>query len=143
MKTNAARRIEHDESEGPKSGLRRKTDRFERKVWREKRKASWQSSRGMFDATIVGERIRELRLARKLSLVMMHERGAPTPSMLGRIEHGLANPSLDTIHDIARALNVRPFALFIGKDRMSWFFLEIHDDAAFDRLRLAIERIGY
>lgn len=143
MKTNAARRIEHDESEGPKSGPRRKIDRYERKERREKRKASWQAARGMFDATIVGERIRELRIARNLSLVMMHERGAPTPSMLGRIEHGLVNPSVDTIGNIARALNVRPFVLFVGKDALSRFFLDVDDDAAFDRLRLALVRIGY
>jgi ribosome-binding protein aMBF1 (putative translation factor) len=145
-KTNAAERIENDESdesEGPKSGRRPNGTRRERVRRARKRKASWQAARGMFDVASVGKRIRDLRLARSLSLVTMHARGAPTPSMLSTIENGLNNPDVHTIHAIARALNVRPFILFVGKDRLSRFFLDVDDDAAFDRLQLALMRIGY
>lgn len=59
----------------------------------------------------VGARIQDWRLAKGLSLVQLHERGAPTPSQMSSIERGIVDFTVETICDVARALDVRPFQL--------------------------------
>lgn len=62
--------------------------------------------------TGVGVRIRELRLARKLSLQDLATASGVSVGMLSQIERGMANPSLRTLTRIRMALNVTLSALF-------------------------------
>jgi len=66
----------------------------------------------------VGARMREVRLARGLSLVQLHARGAPTPSQMSSIERGKIDFKVDTICDVARALGVRPWQLLTSDDEL-------------------------
>jgi transcriptional regulator with XRE-family HTH domain len=59
----------------------------------------------------VGARMQDWRLAKGLSLVQLHARGAPTPSQLSLIERGIVDVTVKTICDVARALRVRPWQL--------------------------------
>ena len=89
-------------------------------------------------ATLVGARMRDFRLARGLSLVQLHERGAPTPSHMSIIEGGKVDFKVETIRDIARALEVRPWQLLSDDAELASLdlneakrilFMEWRDDA--------------
>lgn len=67
----------------------------------------------------VGARMRDLRLALGLSLVQLHERGAPTPSQMSSIERGLADFTVETICDVALALGMRPFQMLADDERLA------------------------
>ena len=54
----------------------------------------------------IGQRIREIRLSRKISQIELATRCGVEPSNLNRIEHGKANPTVRTLHLIAIALGV-------------------------------------
>ena len=62
-------------------------------------------------AAQVGARMRDFRLAKGLSLVQLHERGAPSVSHMGLVERGIVDFTIETIRDVARALEVRPWQL--------------------------------
>lgn len=140
--------VESIEHNGPKSGARVRIDagdetcpgsarrprrmpvtRQERGRIARERKAKRVHYRGVD----VAERCRELRLDRRLSLEMMHRRGAPTATMLSLIERGLAEPSIKTLGSIARALRVPLFQLFVGDDDASKIVRDL-DDAGLRRL---------
>lgn len=67
--------------------------------------------RDLSTAAKVGARMRDFRLAKGLSLVQLHERGAPTPSQMSSIERGKVDFTNNTIARIARALDMRPFQM--------------------------------
>lgn len=54
----------------------------------------------------IGQRIREIRISRKISQIELATRCGVEPSNLNRIEHGKANPTVRTLHLIAIALGV-------------------------------------
>ena len=54
----------------------------------------------------IGQRIREIRMSRKISQIELATRCGVEPSNLNRIEHGKANPTVRTLHLIAVALSV-------------------------------------
>ena len=54
----------------------------------------------------IGQRIREIRISRKISQIELATRCGVEPSNLKRIEHGKANPTVRTLHLIAVALGV-------------------------------------
>ena len=54
----------------------------------------------------IGQRIREIRISRKISQIELATRCGVEPSNLNRIEHGKANPTVRTLHLIAVALCV-------------------------------------
>ena len=62
-------------------------------------------------AALVGARMRELRLALRLSLAQLYERGAPTPGQMSAIENGRVDFTVETICHVAAALRVRPWQL--------------------------------
>ena len=62
-------------------------------------------------AALVGARMRDFRLVRRLSLAQLHARGAPTPTQMSSIERGHVDFTVDTIGNIAAALQVRPWQL--------------------------------
>jgi len=60
---------------------------------------------------LVGAHIRDLRIARDLSLKKMHKLGGPTPSAMSVIERGKADFTIGTLIQIAKVLGVYPSAL--------------------------------
>ncbi len=70
-------------------------------------------------ARMVGARMRDFRLERGLSLVQLHERGAPTPSQMSCIERGQVDFTVETIVRVALALNMRPFQMLVRNKRLA------------------------
>ena len=66
-----------------------------------------------------GKRLRELRLARRLSQEKLAFKSGMHRTYLGSIERGERNPSLKNIAAIAEALGVSLSQLFSFKDRTS------------------------
>lgn len=60
----------------------------------------------------LGERIRELRKVRKMSQEELAYKAGISPAHLGQIERALKNPTIDTIDQISRALDVPLSDLF-------------------------------
>lgn len=60
-----------------------------------------------------GLRVKELRLATGLSQEAFSDRCGFARSYMSRIERGGANPSLDAVQDLADALGVEVFRLFV------------------------------
>ena len=59
-----------------------------------------------------GQKIRELRLACKLTQEGLAERAGLHPTYIGGIERGRRNVGLDNLLKLARALDVHPSVLF-------------------------------
>jgi XRE family transcriptional regulator, regulator of sulfur utilization len=66
------------------------------------------------EAVAFGERIRALRLARKLTQERLAEAADMNVVQLSNIERGANEPKLTTIIRLARALDVRPGKLIEG-----------------------------
>lgn len=60
----------------------------------------------------LGEEVRNLRIAHGLSGGELARRCGLSRSMLSRIERGLVSPSIDTLHQLAQALEVPPSRFF-------------------------------
>ena len=75
----------------------------------------------------IGQRIREIRMSRKISQIELSTRCGVEPSNLNRIEHGKANPTVRTLHLIAVALGVGYSAHRHKHKRQQWF----SDDAEY------------
>lgn len=60
-----------------------------------------------------GQRVKELRQATGLSQEAFADRCGFVRSYMSRIERGKANPSLDAVQDLADALGVEVFRLFV------------------------------
>ncbi len=66
---------------------------------------------------MIGERIRQLRLTKNLSLSDFARRAGMSKSMVSQVERGNINPSIETIRGIAATLEVPVFTLFLdGND---------------------------
>lgn len=61
---------------------------------------------------LIGARIRELRKGLQLSQEQLSEKVDVDPRYISRIELGRCSPSLETLENIARALNVEMRELF-------------------------------
>ncbi|MGP4021390.1 helix-turn-helix domain-containing protein [Saccharopolyspora sp. 5N708] len=62
--------------------------------------------------TPVGERLRELRKARRMTLLSVAQRAGISEGYLSQVERGVANPSIATLREIAGALGLRVGDLF-------------------------------
>jgi transcriptional regulator with XRE-family HTH domain len=60
----------------------------------------------------VGQRIRELRMARGMTQEQLGERAGLSYKAVGEIERGLGNPTIGTLDTIAAALQIDLSALF-------------------------------
>lgn len=61
----------------------------------------------------IGKKIAEFRNAQNLTIKSLAEKASITSSMLSQIERGLANPSINSLKMISKALNIQLFTLFI------------------------------
>lgn len=69
----------------------------------------------------IGKKVQELRNMRQMSLRQLAEKAHLTSSMLSQIENKGVNPSINTLKEIARALDVPLFKFFqddIAPDRL-------------------------
>ncbi|WP_432563602.1 helix-turn-helix domain-containing protein [Kineococcus sp. SYSU DK003] len=66
-----------------------------------------------------GFRIRELRVARGLTIAALAEAAGVSAALISQVERGLADPSLATLRQVARALSVPLFDLFESAPRAS------------------------
>ena len=66
----------------------------------------------------MGERLREARQARNLSLRTLAERLGVSPSLISQIETGRANPSVSTLYAIAAELDVSLDELLFNDRRL-------------------------
>lgn len=66
----------------------------------------------------VGQRLRVLRKARKLSIRSLAERSGLSVNTLSLIENGKTSPSVNTLYQLAESLNVSITAFFENEQRM-------------------------
>lgn len=66
----------------------------------------------------VGENIRSLRKTKGWSQEFLGERAGLSYKFVGEVERGAVNPSLDSLHGIAEALQVEVAELFLNNDLM-------------------------
>jgi len=62
---------------------------------------------------LVGNRIRQIRHARKLSQDDIEQRAGLLRAYVSRVENNHTTPSVETMHKFARALEVPTYALFL------------------------------
>jgi transcriptional regulator with XRE-family HTH domain len=74
---------------------------------------------GRPDYPEIGERLREARQARRLSLRVLADRLGVSPSLISQIETGRANPSVSTLYAIAAELDVSLDELLFNDRRSS------------------------
>lgn len=66
---------------------------------------------------MIGEQIRQLRLKKGLSVTEFARQAGMSKSMISQIELGKANPSVETVRQLAAVLGVPVFSLFLeGND---------------------------
>ena len=70
------------------------------------------------DTLELGAKIRAYRKEKRMSLQALAEQVHITPSMLSQIERDLANPSINTLKLISKALNIPLFQLFTTSGNM-------------------------
>lgn len=56
--------------------------------------------------TVTGQRIRQLRIAKRMSQEELALRAGINPAYLGHLERGLKCPTIDTVNKIATALDI-------------------------------------
>jgi transcriptional regulator with XRE-family HTH domain len=64
----------------------------------------------------LGQRIRQLRTARELTLTALAEATGLSTGLISQVERGLADPSLETLRRVAKVLEVPLFSLFRQED---------------------------
>ena len=60
----------------------------------------------------LGERVRSLRKARSLTVSAFAQQVGVSPGLISQVERGLTDPSLGTVRNLARVLEVPLFELF-------------------------------
>jgi transcriptional regulator with XRE-family HTH domain len=63
-------------------------------------------------AAPLGQRIRELRSARGLTLTALADEAGLSTGLISQVERGLSDPSLETLRRVAKVLDVPIFSLF-------------------------------
>lgn len=72
----------------------------------------------MDEALKIGEKVKKYRTEKNLTVKELAARAQITPSMLSQIEHGQANPSLNTIRLLAKELDTPMFRFFVDEDKL-------------------------
>lgn len=66
--------------------------------------------------TILGKNVKYHRYRKKITQEKLAELLNVSPNYVGRLERGQHSPSLDKIERIAKALEIKPFELFLERD---------------------------
>ena len=66
--------------------------------------------------TILGKNVKYHRFNKKYTQEHLAEILGVSPNYIGRLERGQHNPSLDKIEKVAKALDVKPYELFLERD---------------------------
>lgn len=82
----------------------------------------------MYTEIDVGSIIRNIRIEKNMLLKEVAEKSGISSSMLSQIEKGNANPSLNTIKEIASVLQVPIYKFFIDKDTKENIKINKKDD---------------
>src|SRR5919107_474051 len=91
----------------------------------------------------VGERLRELREARNISMRALATRSGLSANALSMIERGRASPSVSTLYKLSEALGVSVTAFFSsGKERQQVVFLKGSQRARVSFTRGVFEGLG-
>jgi transcriptional regulator with XRE-family HTH domain len=61
----------------------------------------------------LGERVRELRLGRRMTQEALAERSGLSYKFIGEIERGKGNPTVETLHSLALGLDLEMDQLFV------------------------------
>jgi transcriptional regulator with XRE-family HTH domain len=81
---------------------------------------TWPSEEfGAEDLLALGRRLRFFRRAKKLRLKDLADLAGCSESLLSRVENGLVNPSLTTLHRLARALDANVAAILMAPEESS------------------------
>lgn len=75
----------------------------------------------------LGRTIKSLRLERKIALKDLAAKVDVSSSLISQIERGLANPSLNTLREIAMALDVPVYTLFIEENSKKAYIVRKED----------------
>lgn len=67
---------------------------------------------------MIGERIRQLRGERGLTLRQLAAQASVSPALISQVERGINDPSLETLRRVAKALDVALFDLFHEPERV-------------------------
>ena len=67
----------------------------------------------------LGNKIRKLRISKGLNLTAFAKKIGKTPSYLSQVERGMASPSITTLREISKALNVPIFYFLIDDKEQS------------------------
>ncbi|WP_330502362.1 cupin domain-containing protein [Peribacillus frigoritolerans] len=86
----------------------------------------------------IGKKIEKYRKANDWSIRELAKLAEITPSMLSQIERGLANPSIQTLKVLAKALDVPTFSFFIEETPTSDLVVRSHD-----RKKMIVEDLSY
>ncbi len=66
--------------------------------------------------TILGKNVKYHRYRKKLTQENLAEVLSVSPNYVGRLERGQHSPSLEKIENIAKALDIKAFELFLERD---------------------------
>jgi len=86
----------------------------------------------------IGKKIEKYRKANDWSIRELAKLAEITPSMLSQIERGLANPSIQTLKVLAKALNVPTFSFFIEETPTADLVVRSHE-----RKKMIVEDLSY
>lgn len=66
--------------------------------------------------TILGKNVKYHRYKKNFTQERLAELLKVSPNYIGRVERGQHSPSLEKIENIAKALGIKPFELFLERD---------------------------
>lgn len=66
--------------------------------------------------TILGKNVKYHRYRKNFTQERLAELLKVSPNYIGRVERGQHSPSLEKIENIAKALGIKPFELFLERD---------------------------
>ncbi|MDQ6595794.1 cupin domain-containing protein [Bacillus salipaludis] len=86
----------------------------------------------------IGKRVEQYRKAKVLSIRELAKLAEITPSMLSQIERGLANPSIQTLKVLAKALDVPTFSFFLEEKNTADLVVRTNQ-----RRKMVIDNLSY
>jgi transcriptional regulator with XRE-family HTH domain len=86
----------------------------------------------------IGKKVEKYRKAKDLSIRELAKLAEITPSMLSQIERGLANPSIQTLKVLAKALDVPTFSFFLEETHTADLVVRSNE-----RKKMIVDNLSY